>query len=433
MKGFPNQVSDLRKLAKGMAVTAKLIADGKDVGSDSDYGEALVRGGVAGTGHGKKKLSIAKYLKAQKKKSERNQSHLATARGLRELFETLGLLSGNTLTIDGLRIASLPEDATDADLREAWGSVIRNMSHHGNYGGWSHPYQMLLRLVAKRPNISRALTALALEAKNDSDAELKRIVKLAEIGDEEKILKKIGETKSNWDNAKKVLPSFAEQLGDVVRKGKYGGFKLAKGPGLASAPPPAPLPSAPAPTARRPSRPRKVTPDSIAISGTVESFDEAPSDEPKATPTAAELAAIRVKIAERLKRHNLMVQDLALLLALDDAELFENPFDCLARFSAEGLLIEAKTLDGTEADEVIRVRDAYSQLLYYEAFATDDYAKGLPLIKIAAFEGPITADHHKWLRKGDIHPIWKSARGWKASPETVARLKPYFGDSLSVA
>ena len=46
MKGFPNQVADLRKLAVGMRCLVQLTDEGADARDDGVFGPALVRDGV---------------------------------------------------------------------------------------------------------------------------------------------------------------------------------------------------------------------------------------------------------------------------------------------------------------------------------------------------------------------------------------------------
>jgi hypothetical protein len=88
--------------------------------------------------------------------------------------------------------------------------------------------------------------------------------------------------------------------------------------------------------------------------------------------------------------------------------LFEGPFDILALLGRVGILTEVKTLDGTEIDERERVRDALSQLLYYEAFVTTPVAGGAAIHKIACFERQISPSHQRWLNQAQIATIWLS-------------------------
>ena len=217
MKGFPNQVAELPTLTRAMALIANLLAHDKDPKDDGVFGEALIKKGILGTGH--KTISVAEYLAAQKKKTRASdQSYRTRARGLRELFRVLDVIDDSTtgvrLTESGRRIAALDVPLSPEGIR-LWRGVILQMTHDGGDGERSHPYQVLLRLVASRPGITRAKSALALEAKNDSTEELERIAELSDLSEED-ILDAIHVTKSNWDNAKKILPRFAEQLGDVV-------------------------------------------------------------------------------------------------------------------------------------------------------------------------------------------------------------------------
>lgn len=100
------------------------------------------------------------------------------------------------------------------------------------------------------------------------------------------------------------------------------------------------------------------------------------------------------------------MQALAARLAAAGAQLHEDPFDILALIAAVGILIEVKTLDGTEMDERERVRDALGQLLYYEPFAAAPLVGQAAIHKIACFEGPISADHRVWLNASGIGAIW---------------------------
>jgi hypothetical protein len=433
MKGFPNQISDLEKLTRALHVAAELLKNGKNVRSDEVFGEALVRSGVAGTGH--KAMPIDDYLTEQKKKPASNRSFQTTARLLRELFRVLDLVRDNGnqlyLTPAGEQILAQNEHGMTPKPLPAWRTVIHSMSHHGGYGGVSHPYQVLLRLLAKRPGLARAKCALALEAKDDSSDELDRIVSLSDL-DEVEIRKQIGSTKSNWDNAKKILPSFAEQLGDATKSGQHmylssspGEFvartmKCEEDPGgfsLKDRPP-------------KPRSARQVGVDTIARAGTLEDYDEI-DFEASDSNTVQTRAKRRAILLDRLKRHNLIVQRLADVCHGNGAELYEDPFDCLACFEGRSLLVEVKSLDGSEADERNRVREALSQLLYYEAFVTSPYVDNRTVLKIALFESKISADHSAWLEASDILTLWLQNDSFVGNSEAISKLSPYLDDAIA--
>jgi hypothetical protein len=399
MKGFPNQVNDLGRLAAGMRCLLRLVGEGANARDDGLFGEELVRAGVAGTGH--RQLPVEEYLRQQGEKPLRNQSHRATARGLRELYRLLGFIDDSGPRVEvtdlGRQAAAYTGPPANPAQLGFWREAVRNIAHEGG-GQTSHPYQVLLRLVEQKPGITRAKCALALEARNDSPEELARIVALADLPEEE-IPDQIGATQSNWDNAKKVLPAFAEQLGDVVRQGEglypagaMGRVDEDTAGGTAGR------------TGGRAARAwRDVTPETIATAGTADRHDEIIIP-PEPDPEAAE-QAIRL-MRDRLRRHNLLVKELA--GRFRGARLAESLFDLLVQIDEVNILVEVKTLDGTEADERDRVRDALGQLLYYEAFAVG----GIRVSKVACLEQPISAAHREWLNSKDVAVIWKSEDGF---------------------
>src|SRR5262249_23095008 len=132
MKGFPNQVPDLRKLADGLAIIDRLNQEGVNSKSYDILGEALVRGGVLGTGHVKQ--PVDKYLREQRSKrgGSSYQSHQTGARGLREQYRMLGLIDDGGIRVElteaGRRVASFAGEQLDEPKREYWRRLIRNIS-----------------------------------------------------------------------------------------------------------------------------------------------------------------------------------------------------------------------------------------------------------------------------------------------------------------
>lgn len=392
MKGFPNQVADLGKLASGMQVLVRLVDAGENARDDSVFGQALVRAGVAGTGH--KRKPVEEYIRWQVRRPPSHQSFQTTARGLRELYRYLGFIDDSGLPVEvtdlGRLAAGYAGRPMDAEQLYFWRRAILSIALEAG-GEVSHPYRVLLRLMEQRPEITRAKCALALEARNDSAEELARIVALADLPEEE-IRRRLGVTKSNWDNAKKVLPAFAKQLGDAVWSGEL--ITL--------------VDRTAATRAARTSR--EVTPETIAQAGTADRPDE--FELPPEVDPAALAEAIRRRL-DRLRRHNSIVKELGTRLYEAGARLHENPFDILALIEPRGILIEVKTLDGTEADERDRVRDALSQLLYYEAFSITHIVGDAPVHKVACFEHPISGAHRDWLNRAGAAVIWKDTGGFE--------------------
>ena len=392
---------------------------------DGVFGEALVRAGVAGTGHTPR--DIEQYIREQRAKAASDQSFRTTARGLRELYRLLRFINDTDrdapveVTALGRQAAAFAGRPLGNEQLRFWRRAILDLRHTGG-GDVSHPYQVLLRLVARKPGITRAKCALALEARNDSPEELDRIVALADLP-EDQIRARIGVTKSNWDNAKKVLPRFAEQLGDVIKTGEN--YRLADAPGRADAGEAEPARGRVEPAHRAvPARAEAVAGDrreggvraprtsravTIGRAATADDWDEVQIPPDLDPVAAAEAARLR---RERLRRHNLIVQELARRLTAAGARLFEDPFDVLALVDATGILSEVKTLDGTEADERDRVQEALAQLLYYEGFVTQPVVGEAPIRKIACFERATSEPHRQWLNRQGIGVIWKERDGF---------------------
>lgn len=385
------------------------------------YGQSLVRAGVAGAGHGRE--AVEAYIRRQLLNEPDNQSFRTTARGLREFFRILGFIDDSGEVIHVTELGAQAAAFANAPIAEEqvafWRRAIRNMSHDGGDGEESHPYQVLLNLIARKPGIPKTKCALALEAKNDSPEELERIVALVDLP-EEKIIKglrisrtgiPLSEKISNWKNAVKVLPKLAEQLKDVIRAGKRGNYRyqIADAPGTADVGRPAPRRRVPANVPRAPRSSREVDADTIGTAGTAEGFDEVEVT-PELDPQAA-AAGVRSR-RERLRRHNLLLRKLARRLTTAQMTLYENPFDALALTGRIGILVEVKTLDGTMPDERSQVSAALAQLLYYQAFLIPPAAGAAAIRMVALFEKQITREHSEWLNRQNIAVIWEEGEGF---------------------
>jgi hypothetical protein len=145
MKGFPNQIADLVKLARGLRCVIDLLSAGENPKDDGVLGVALVHAGVLGTGH--TPISADKYIAQQLKKKPSNQSFRTSARGLRELYRLLGLIddAGAALAVTptGRQAAAFAGTSLDAAQIQFWRQVISNLRHEGG-GTASHPYQVML-------------------------------------------------------------------------------------------------------------------------------------------------------------------------------------------------------------------------------------------------------------------------------------------------
>lgn len=395
MKGFPNQVTKIDKLTNALSVLSRIIDDG-DAYDDDSLGEALLAAGVINPGHGYS--DIPAYLEATRSKPPSNQSHRTSARGIREFLSRAGLINTDhgvlELTTAGDRLLQV-HGSNDQDRFVAeWKVIARNISAIDNEGRLSHPYRVMLRMLSARPGTPRAYCALALEAGDDSEEELQRVIGLLDLNDESAIISTIGTTKSNWDNAKKILPSIAEQIGDVARV--QNGLVVVDAESYND---PVYEPAVERVTSR------KVTANTIATTKVPEQSDEVT---PMVEANLVSLAEAITKRADRNLRHNTLVQLFASQLLGETVELWEGLFDCLAVDNATAILAEMKTLDGSVVDEVHQVRTAVSQLFYYEWFALPPEVSeaNLPLIKVAVFEKVPTERHIAWMESLEVRVVW---------------------------
>ena len=410
MKGFPNQISDLGKLATGMRVLIELINAHQDARDDGVFGSRLVHAEVAGTGHGHRAMTPEAYLRQQEQQPVGRQSHRTTARGLRELYRMLGFIvdtdGGVQIQESGRQAAALADQPLEEQAKRFWHSAFCNL-RHGDGNEASHPYRVLLRLVARRPRLSRAKCALALEARNDSVDELIRISDLADL-DEQAIRDAIGVTQTTWNNARKILPTVAIQLGSV-RLGNNG-VELADTNWMVEATA-AQNPVAAHVIVGRPTR--QVTPTTIARVHTHTDFDE--GQPPVEISPADAIRTARLRVG-RFRRHQAIVQRLAARLGELGADLREDPFDVVAVFDDSVLVFEIKTLGDDAADERERVREALAQLCYYDRFHVRDVADRPTYSKVACFERAISEDHRHFLQQYGIVVIWQDDDGFTGDP-----------------
>ena len=408
MKGFPNQIADISKLTIALYVLAERIDKGLAVDDDS-YGESLLRQEVIQPGRGGE--TIDQYLARMRINTPSNQSHRTTGRQLKEFFRITDLIieAGEYLELTEAGELLLSYWSTDGveSWRDHWRSVANNIALIGGSGAISHPYRIMLRLLAERPGSPRAFCALALEAQDDSEEEFQRILGLRDLADEQVVLERLGISTSSWDNAKKILPSIAEQIEDVART--QGGLYLVNGPTTGtdtSTNNESQASVAPARLARR------VTSTSIASTKAPEHSDEGPET---AELDLISLAEAIAKRANRNHRHNQLVQQFAAALK-DIEELWEGDFDCLTVTPSSVILAEMKTLDGTHPDEVRQVRSALSQLRYYETFSIpESVAESMATrqtLEIAVFDSSPSEAHKQWLESVGITVVWSEGSGF---------------------
>ena len=176
MKGFPNQISNIQKLSDGLRVL-KDLTDAGQVADDSSFGEALLWEGIISPG--RSGGDVRSYLSGMSLRAPSNQSHRTSARGVKEFFVRAGLAerTGDALIVSDLGnslVESLLQSDRDSFVQNWKVAMMNAVAVDGR--GTSRPYRIMLRLLKARPGTPRALCALALEARNDSDSEFERIL-----------------------------------------------------------------------------------------------------------------------------------------------------------------------------------------------------------------------------------------------------------------
>lgn len=348
MKNFPHQFNNLEKLFDALAVARKLIIKQTPL-TDENYGEQLTREGIYT--YRNKALSIDEFLAREQEKRASNRGYLTVSRDTRRLLELLGFIIVFHDKNAKLSPASnqLLLAKSENERREIWKNALWQLGLEGTDGEISHPYRILLKLVNTFHGIDTPKLMLALEAENDSEEEFERISNLAKKPIVQ-IIADTGTTESMAANAVKILPSIAEQLGDIERINNraYPIGRLV-------------ITEDEITTEEQPSRKTKVTYRETDL----ENIAKYPNLN-IVTSVSIDLAeAIRIR-QRRLAEHQEIVRLLAELNARHGLKLFEGKFDCLATKGDTALLYEVKTILPTASDEEKQTVKGVGQLKYYK-------------------------------------------------------------------
>jgi hypothetical protein len=219
VKNFPRQVNRIDRFTRGLAVFSSLAQDNADLRDDSVVGDALAHtGAYRFRGHSDSE-NVEELLAAEHAKSPSDQGTRTMARELRRTFEGLDLLSpvDGMLrpTSDALRLLELNSDPTVPEAHAIWRHAFHDLAIT-DLDGTSHPYEILLRLVGERPGIQKGLLGLALEARNDSEAEFQRLISLVDGDAAAPAWEQLGVSPAQRANSIKILPAVAEQLREIV-------------------------------------------------------------------------------------------------------------------------------------------------------------------------------------------------------------------------
>ena len=221
MKSFPNQKADLVELARSLQALLDLHGKGDEI-TALEFGREITRRQIRWPRGFPDDGDIEAYMSNSENKAKHptSSSHGAAARGILELFRHLGLCDEeHQPTGLGMSTVEKGYNASDRLFKKHWHWVAWDLEHEG-----SHPYRHLLRIVKNNPGIKSNILAMCLEAKDDGKKERERVDNIVKkmlntdnAAQRVKILNEEGVECSlnSFNNAAKVLPGIAKQLGDI--------------------------------------------------------------------------------------------------------------------------------------------------------------------------------------------------------------------------
>jgi hypothetical protein len=398
VKNFPHQFNDLDKLTAALSLAQVLVAENQHYNDDVVFGAALVNAGIYTFRN--KALTVAQNLAQEALKAASSQGFQTAARDVRRFFALADLVRvvpalsqlGNDI------IAS----AGNAPLRNAlWREAMLQLGLTDALGNTSHPYRILLRLVADRPGIETFKLLLALEARDDGPPEYARILGLADLPFDQ-IVAAVGIGVANARNAVKVLPGIAEQVGDIKRDGGRAYPLSHSGVSEDSL---IEQETPPDFAASQPAAPMALDPANIAP-----------------IPNFAAADAVNVDLAaaiqlrnRRIVEHQQTVVSIAQLFDSFGYTTYANPYDCLAhRDQVGGILVEVKTLDGSKADERRQSQKALGQLRGYAYYSVQPQLRAPKLLEVAAYSAP-PSDSVPFMGVNEVYSAWRDNGQWKVA------------------
>ncbi|GGD30480.1 hypothetical protein [Flavobacterium orientale] len=353
MKNIPHQFVQLDKFYRALVTVKELIEEEVPL-RDENLGERLlVNQVIFPRTQGQ---SIEDYLIEQSANTPSNRSYYTAARETRRFLQLLGLLTvaadkSAYLSPTAIRLLSTNDEALRLPL---WRNAILQMGIEGADGEISYPYPILLSLVRDNPGIETRKLMLALDAENNSVEEYQRIL---DLSNEEfnNILQVLNLTEHTAKNAVKILPSLAEQLGDIERRGNNSfpiGQLIVTEDEISTEIPQGSTNQDGIPYSQY----RLVTAETIAIDPIFNTISSVTID-------LTQSILIR---QQRLSHHQEIVRQLGLFCEERAFELYEGKFDCLSTMEETALVFEIKTILNSMSDQEKQTIKGIGQLKYYK-------------------------------------------------------------------
>lgn len=410
MKNLPHQINQLPGLNEAIRVFVGVVDGGQAVDDDGIVGDALARSGVYA--FRKSQRATAKHLLVEEhRKPIGRQGTRTAARELRRFFRLLRFIGRNaegvgTVSESARALLTLNSPADVPRMHEIWRQALLDLALE-DQAGTSHPYRILLHLVAELPRLPKPYSALCLEAADDSADEFARILGIAALPNPRAAMIRIA-GKHPSANATKILPALAVQLGDIVDEAGYLTITGWVADALFDPGRAARRESAIRNLVRRPFAPRRRSTAGRRRSGssgiTIRRYD----------PDL---------IGARFNHHEDCLDRLSLLLPAQ-TERFEAIYDLLLVAADTVLLVEAKTIRN---DERAQVRIAMGQLYYYEHFDVSPLYPNHEIKRLVLTDRPVTAEVCEFLTEHEIGAIWMPPNADLGGSDLGSRQLKQFG------
>jgi hypothetical protein len=395
MKNFPHQINQLPRLTRALGVFIRLVESQGALSDDGVVGDALAKAGVY-TFRTPGNKTVDELLAAEHRKSTASQGTRACARDLRRFFILLGFIrqthdeiweaSSPAKALWGLEQEVLPSNAHDI-----WRQALLDLELADSSGS-SHPYRILLRLVVAIPGLPKPYSGLCLEARNDSEAEFDRIRQIATRASPSDTMNALaGEHMAR--NSIKILPSIAEQLGDIRDDGNRLFISDRVADAFATYDETEATEEAVQRLVRRPYAPRR-------------RVAEGQRREPGVIKPATRSYDPDL-LGARYNAHEDCLDRLSNLVPVE-VDRLQAIYDLLLVIPATVLLVEAKTI---RADARRQVRAALGQLLYYEHFDVAPLYPDTEILRLVLTDSELAEDLQKFLTKHQIGVVWMPGQG----------------------
>ena len=411
MKNFPHQINQLQRLTNGLRVFVRLIDRGRNIDDDGVVGDALARSGVY-TFRNAAGQSVQRLLGLEHAKPRGSQGTRTCARDLRRFFGLLGLISHDEngawrASEEARDLLRLIRVADEPRAHELWHAALLELRLE-DQRGTSHPYRILLRLVAELPALPKPYSGLCLEANDDSAAEFGRIRRIASRPNPTATMDGLAGPHMARDSIK-ILPSLAEQLGDIINN--HGSLTVS--PRVADTL----LYSAPTRTR------------GDALGNLVRHRFTPPRRRVRGLRRGAQRRGPTVRrydpdlIGARFDAHEDCLDRFSQQFppALDK---FQAIYDLLIVSARSLLLVEAKTI---RDDERLQVRTALGQLYFYERFEVRPVYPETEILKLLLTDRAISRELCEFLTQCKVGVVWVGPDGIPGGTKLGLRQLKKFG------